>query len=475
MLKEQDASVPRFSVGDASIPDEPFAMDAVAGCLSRRRPSGADLPRRMRQASLPAETRTARPFFGAWVVRAAFVLAIFGWGVGLYGPPVFLHAVIERTGWPLVTVSSAVTLHFLFGALVVVNLPRAHRRFGVPATIVAGACITAIGVVGWAAAKAPWQLFAAAMASGAGWVAMGAVAVNAVIAPWYERTRPVALAKAYNGASIGGVIFSPLWVALIASAGFFAASLAVGATTIVVAAALSRFVFAKTPAELGQRCDDDADATPPAIATSAKARALPGGTLWRDRKFLTLSAGMATGLFVQIGLVAHLFNLLAPVTGAQAAGAAMGLATAAAIMGRIVVARTLAAGCDRRLAACAAYAVQLAGVLVLAVAGEQHIGWTLIGILLFGSGIGNATSLPPLIAQVEFTKGDLPRVIALVVGIAQATYAFAPAAFAALLMITGGGDVRFGRGTSAFFVVAALLQVITTGCFAVGRRRRLVR
>ena len=26
----------------------------------------------------------------------------------------------------------------------------------------------------------------------------------------------VALAKAYNGASVGGVIFSPLWVALIA-------------------------------------------------------------------------------------------------------------------------------------------------------------------------------------------------------------------------------------------------------------------
>ena len=408
-------------------------------------------------------------------MRAAFVLAIFGWGVGLYGPPIFLHAVIERTGWPLFTVSSAVTVHFLVGALVVVNLPPAHRRFGVPATIVAGACSAALGVVGWAVAAAPWQLFAAAVASGAGWVAMGAVAVNAVIAPWYERKRPVALAKAYNGASIGGVVFSPLWVALIASAGFFPASIAVGATTIIVAAALSRFVFARTPAELGQRCDGDEHGTEPVIATSAESRAFPGATLWRDRKFLSLSAGMAIGLFVQIGLVAHLFNLLAPGTGAQAAGAAMGLATAAAIVGRFVVARALAPGKDRRLAACAAYAVQLAGVLVLAVAGDQHIGWILVGILLFGSGIGNATSLPPLIAQVEFTKSDLPRVIALVVGIAQATYAFAPAAFGALLMVAGGNDLRFGHGTASFFGVAALLQAITIGCFAIGRRRRLAR
>ena len=34
-------------------------------------------------------------------------------------------------------------------------------------------------VLGWAAASAPWQLFGAAFISGAGWVTMGAVAVNA--------------------------------------------------------------------------------------------------------------------------------------------------------------------------------------------------------------------------------------------------------------------------------------------------------
>ncbi|HVN35893.1 MAG TPA: MFS transporter [Casimicrobiaceae bacterium] len=429
----------------------------------------------MRQASLSANSPASRTFFGRWVVRAAFVLAIFGWGVGLYGPPVFLHAVIVRTGWPLVTVSSAVTLHFLFGALVVVNLPRAHRRFGVPATIVAGACITALGIVGWASASVPWQLFASAIASGAGWVAMGAVAVNAVIAPWYERTRPIALAKAYNGASIGGVIFSPLWVASIASAGFLAAGVAVGMTTIFVVAMLARFVFGKTPAELGQRCDGDDAGGGPVLLISAGAPPLPGRTLWQDRKFLTLSAGMATGLFVQIGLVAHLFNLLAPVAGAQAAGLAMGIATAAAILGRVLVARALGPGKDRRLAACAAYAVQLVGVLVLASASEQHLGWILVGVLLFGCGIGNATSLPPLIAQVEFTKADLPRVIALVVGIAQATYAFAPAAFGALLTIVDGDAPRFGHGTSAFFVVAAILQSVAIGCFGIGRRPRAPR
>ena len=59
------------------------------------------------------------PFFGRRVVAAAFVLAVFGWGLGFYGPPVYLQSVREMRDWSVVLVSSAVTLHFLVGAIVV--------------------------------------------------------------------------------------------------------------------------------------------------------------------------------------------------------------------------------------------------------------------------------------------------------------------------------------------------------------------
>ena len=70
-------------------------------------------------------------FFGWRVVAAVFVLAMFGWGLGFYGPPIYLHAVREARGWSLGFVSTAVTVHFLFGAIVVANLPKLYRRFGV--------------------------------------------------------------------------------------------------------------------------------------------------------------------------------------------------------------------------------------------------------------------------------------------------------------------------------------------------------
>ncbi|MBN8939390.1 MAG: MFS transporter [Rhizobiales bacterium] len=408
------------------------------------------------------------PFFGWRVVGGAFVLAIFGWGLGFYGPPVFLHAVREARGWPLTLVSIAVTAHFLVGALVVANLPALYRRFGVPLVTKAGALSLAAGILGWALAAEPWQLMVATAFSGAGWVAMGAAAVNAIVSPWFMRDRPAALSMAYNGASIGGVLFSPLWVVAISSLGFPMAAALIGLVTVAVMWVLADLLFRQTPESLGVAPDGDAVGAARAAMTSPHARPLAGSALWRDRGFITLSAGMALGLFAQIGLIAHLFSLLVPALGAQYAGLTMGFATICAIAGRTLVGWLMPANADRRLVGCLAYAVQIAGSLVFILAGGENVVLLLLGVALFGSGIGNATSLPPLIAQVEFTREDVPRVVALIVAIAQATYAFAPAAFGLVRDLT-----QAAPGVAPlFFAAAAVVQGLAIVAFLVGRRRR---
>src|ERR1700726_3330806 len=95
-------------------------------------------------------------FFGWRVVAGAFVLAVFGWGVGFYGPPVFLHAVQEARQWSLLLVSTAVTVHFLVGAVVVASLPSLYRQCCLPTITKAGAAALAVGVLGWATAFEPW-------------------------------------------------------------------------------------------------------------------------------------------------------------------------------------------------------------------------------------------------------------------------------------------------------------------------------
>jgi hypothetical protein len=395
------------------------------------------------------------------VVGAAFVLAFFGWGLGFYGPPVYLHAVREARGFSLAVVSTAVTVHYLAGAIVVANVPALYRRFGLPAVTVGAAILLAAGICGWAMAREPWQLFAATVVSGAGWAAMGGVAVNAIVSPWFVRTRPVALGTAYNGASFAGLIFSPLWVFAIALMGFPAAAAAIGVATIVTVGLLAGKFFARTPQQMGLSPDGDAAGVPSKSVTSPLARPLPGSLIWRDLGFITLAAGAALSLFAQIGLITHLYSLLVPALGTQWAGLVMGIGTGAGMGGRMMVGWAMPVGADRRLVACLSCSVQIAGTLALIAAAGTNIPLLLAGVLLFGVGIGNVTSMPPLIAQVEFVKDEVPRVVALVVAIGQATYAFAPAAFGLIRELSNGTYV---------FAGAALVYLIAIGALLAGRR-----
>ena len=211
-----------------------------------------------------------------------------------YGPPVYLHAVHEMRGWSLNVVSTAVTVHFLFGAIVIANLPRLYRRFGLARVTKAGSLALAIGAAGWALAQEPWQFFVATLFSGGGWATMGAAAVNAIVAPWFVRKRPAALASAYNGSSIGGVVFSPLWVAAIGLLGFPLAAIAIGVVVVATIWILADLYYSKTPESMGLRPDGDA---PHAAATtlpmSSPAKPLPSTRVWRDWRLLTLAASMA--------------------------------------------------------------------------------------------------------------------------------------------------------------------------------------
>jgi hypothetical protein len=412
-------------------------------------------------------------FFGWRVVGAVFLLAMFGWGVGFYGPPVYLHAVRETRGWPLELVSTAVTVHFLIGVLVIANLPRLYQRFGVSAVTKSGCIALATGITGWALAREPWQLFLATLLSGGGWVTMGAAAVNAIISPWFVRTRPAALATTYNGSSVGGVVFSPLWVAAIGLLGFPAAAVVIGLVMVATIWMLADLFYSRTPEQMSLVADGDAPGVPSVYVTSPLARPLPGNTLWWDWRFVTLATGMALGLFAQIGLLAHLFSLLVPALGAQLAGVAAGAATAAAIVGRTLFGWLMPMGADRRLFACASYLVQIVGSLAFLAAAGDHVPLLVLGVVLFGFGIGNATSLPPLIAQVEFVKEDVPRVVPMIVALGQGIYAFAPAAFGLIRELAPTVTTASAGAAPYLFIAAAAIQGAAITSFMLGRRRQV--
>jgi len=406
-------------------------------------------------------TLTYSEKFQGWrIVGAAFVLAVFGWGLGFYGPPIYLQAVRDSRGWSLPLVSAAVTVHFLFGALVVARLPGLYLRYGLPAVTKAGVLALAVGISGWAAAVEPcsslWRRCSAAPA-GLRW------APRRSTRSWRRGSfagGPPPLAMAYNGASIGGVVFSPLWVAAIGTWGFPAAAAVVGVIVTVCVWILTDVYFSRTPQQMGLAPDGDEPAIAAVFRASAAARSLSAASLWRNRGFITLAAGTALGLFAQIGLLAHLFSLLIPAVGPQLAGIAISAATIAAIAGRTLVGWLMPAGADRRLVACGSFAVQINRLRRVLDGGRHTYSLLVLGVILFGVGIGNATSLPPLIAQTEFAKEDVSRVVSLNVAISQGTYAFAPAAFGLIREFAPQAGVIAAAAAPVSVIAAALIQAM---------------
>lgn len=377
------------------------------------------------------------------VVWTAFVIAVFGWGVGFYGPAVYLAALHRDHGWSIATLSAAITAHFLVSAALITRLPVLYRRIGIARVTIAGVMLAAAGVLAWANVRETWQLVPALILSGAGWSAMSGAALNAIVAPWFERERPKALSMAFNGASVGGLIFAPLWTWAITNVGM-------GVSAVAISGAM---ILATCPAAwLTLRY-------PPQPVAAKNEAPSPGRLLIRQPRFQSLSAVFALGLFAQIGLFSHLITRLTPEVGAELAALAVSLTTLCAILGRTLLGWFLGES-DRRRAAAMNLSIQAIGSLFLAFGEDPAALFT--GCVLFGLGVGNLTSLPPLIAQREFRAADVGTVVALVTAINQAIFAFAPAIFGALRDL--------GTNYVVAFVLAAFVQV-AAATIVVGDRR----
>src|SRR6476620_3975212 len=98
--------------------------------------------------------------FQGWsVVWVAFVIAVFGWGVGFYSPGVLLLTLHASKGWPVAMISSAITAHFLIGAGLIGDLPEAHKLIGLAQTTNIGGVLAGGGSVAGLGPSPPWQLF----------------------------------------------------------------------------------------------------------------------------------------------------------------------------------------------------------------------------------------------------------------------------------------------------------------------------
>ena len=93
--------------------------------------------------------------------------------------------------------------------------------------------------------------------------------------------------------------------------------------------------------------------------------------------------------------------------------------------------------------------------------------WEMARLTLWGVGFNLCKPMPVW----RGVKDDFQRVIALIVAMGQATYGFAPAVFAAVLMGSSTGAAQIGNGSGTFLAAVAAVQALAIASFLSGRRR----
>lgn len=389
----------------------------------------------------------------AW---AASVLAALASGIGFYSLPILLFELNRRNDWHVSSVSAAITFHYLVGAAVALTVPTAHVRLGIHGTVAFGFTSLGLGVLTWASADAYWQLFPAAVLTAIGWAAVGAVTLNAIVTEWYVRERPKAIGIAFNGATLGGLLFPPLWAILIDRFGLQLAAVVLVGVTTPMAIAISSLAF------FGAQVGSGQSPTRPArsrvtidLAIDTQTR-LQSKTSIFDRRFNVLALASAFALFGQVGLLTHLVVGVAKVSVGTAPMALLMVVPAFAMLGRYLLGSYIRER-SRWRAAAINTTIQLTGVLTLACSNSSFL-LVLLACALFGLGFGNTASLPLLIAQTAFSVSVLPNVTARMTAINQLFIAMSPLAFGAMYDVEQS-FVSVMWLTAACQVLAALLFV----------------
>src|SRR4051812_29049890 len=285
------------------------------------------------QARSEIDRRSGTALYHGWlVVAAAFLVAMFGFGLGFYGPGIYLVGLQDRHAWPAAELSFAVTVYYLLGAtLLFFRVGRWFDRYGARAVVTIGAAALSGGLVLLSLVTERWQVYAAFALMSVGWATMSGAAINIIVAPWFDKRRGLAVSWALNGSSLGGVVFAPLLTFLTARFGF------AGALDIAAAAMLAILVpvavLVLRPKRRGEH--DAPDGVP-----ADRAAGVSANTEWRigavlcSPSFVTISIPFALGLTAQVGFLTHQMAFLAPVMGTVMAGWVVSLTTFSPILGR---------------------------------------------------------------------------------------------------------------------------------------------
>jgi predicted MFS family arabinose efflux permease len=386
--------------------------------------------------------------YDGWrIVAVCFVVATFGWAFGFYGQSVYLAELHRQHGWSASLISAATTFFYLFGALLVIFVAEAIKKFGPRNCLLAGTGAMAAAIVLMGQVNAPWQLYLADVALSFGWAGTSLAMISNTLGLWFDQKRGMAISLALNGASFGGIAGVPLLVVAIGQLGFSRALMLAAVVMVVLVIPIVLIFVGPPPLRSSGGPSPTGDAPSSSLI---RARA------FRDIGFLSVSTAFALVLFAQVGFIVHLIAFLDPVIGRSNAAVAITMLTAMAVVGRVLFS-TMIDRLNQRLASALSFVSQALALAVVINCRNETL--LIAACAVFGFSVGNLITLPSLIVQREFDARSFGVLISLLTAITQVTYAFGPGVIGALRDLSGSYTLPFCGCIVLELAAAALIMI----------------
>jgi MFS family permease len=398
-------------------------------------------------------------FYGWWLVAAYLVVAAISWSLGTFGMGVYIHTLAIYRGFPIHLVSSAVTLSFMVNAATLTIIGTATARFGPRPIIAAGGIVLGAVVASIPWCTDLWQLMVLMAFMGIARSCLSTTSISTGLVPWFERHQGRAISTALLGASVGGMIGTPLLLGGIAILGFRNALLIAGLISFFVVVPISLLILRDKPEDMGLY----PDGIPPVAGVSSPVSYWTWGKAVQTFRFQTQLVAFALGMMVQVGFLSHHVSMVAPVLGEKGASLAVSGAAVSAFIGRVLLAR-YSDNLDVRLITGLVLSVAAISLVCMAIF-TGPIGLMVCSIV-YGLTVGNLTTLSPIIVRREFGAASFGAVF----GVASALIAFGMAVGPGLF-----GVIRDAYGSyGPALLLAGGLNLLAAVIILWGRTRPLL-
>ncbi len=195
-----------------------------------------------------------RPFYGYWIVLAAFLCNIITFGCGFYAFSLFVTPLQQQLGWGRGDVMAGFTIFFLTTGFVAPEAGRMVDRDGARVVMAAGAAIAGIGFVVLFSMSALWEYYLGYAIVGLGMAGTGQIPTSAVTSNWFEKRRGTMVGLMASGVGVGGLVLAPVvGTYLLPTLGWSKTFLVLGILCWAVIIPLAILVMRTRPEEKGLR------------------------------------------------------------------------------------------------------------------------------------------------------------------------------------------------------------------------------